>query len=297
MRSQYAGSGLSTGTALCLTAPPLVAGTMFNQVLLWRLPRLPLAPASCSRDQQAPAPAPASTPLGSRGGTSAPRGPAARAMALTLGGTAAQCDVQQLAVLYDNLDARIRQLERRLGTGAPGGRGPRAAGGAWRPLWGARGQQQGAQQPGGLHQVTEGERRSEPAAYGDVQRVRCPVLCTLQGHEGAVFWAEWVKWPGLRAVGGGRPAQGGEQGLGRGAGGTWKVNEERADGTATPTATASLATGGAHTSSSSTSSGSGSRPCGTGGWMLATTSDDRSTRVWALPDLSCWWVCSAVGRI
>ncbi len=285
MRSQDGGSRPSTGTNMCVTAPPLAAGTMFNQVLLWRLPRLPLAPASCSGDQHAPAPA--STYLDSHGGASAQRSPAGRAMALTLGGKAAQCEVHQLAVLYDSLDERIRQLERRLGVGAPGGRGPGAAGGTWRPLWGARGAQQGAQPPGGLHQGTEDGQRSEPAAYGDVQRVRCPVLCTLRGHEGAVFWAEWVKWPGLQGMERGRPAQGDEQGLGRGAGETWQVNEERADGSATPTATASLATVMANTSSS-TSTNSGSGPGGTGGWMLATTSDDRSARVWALPDLSCW---------
>ncbi|KXZ43022.1 hypothetical protein GPECTOR_106g116 [Gonium pectorale] len=308
----------------------VAAGTMFNEVLLWRLPPLPplphdlQAPRSRHATTQPPPPLTASTPPSLSGGAPPPapdRGtgchlPEAPGMGADSSPAPPdwpQCvmaepgRLQRLAARYADLEARLRGTEARL---APCSATPREVAGppsasalslfpAGSGLPAAGSSQQGCAapasslpQPPPYPPPTEswGPEAHGPAAQRAPARRRGPlrVLCAvrhvLRGHEGSVFHVEWLpaaQQPAAAAAAPGPSAA------------SPPVEAPTAEVGAGP----AMIGGGAGSAAASTTgadvvgvAGGGAPRApglggGSGGWMLATTSDDRSARLWALPDL------------
>lgn len=183
---------------------------MFNEVLLWRLPLLPLPGLGGAA-------AGASDCTASADAVTSPAQPAVPADRL-----------QRLASRWERIESALGRMERNGGVTAP-----TSQAGAARPAAGLLARSRQTLRP--------------------VLSVRCPVWFVCQGHEGSLFDVRWIRnqWEGF-----GHPAKSSSStACGAGGGG-----------------------GGGGSSGNSTSSSSS--------WLLATAADDRSARLWTLPDLT-----------
>ncbi|GIL63612.1 hypothetical protein Vafri_17655, partial [Volvox africanus] len=282
----------------------LAAGTMFNEILLWRLPLLP-SPVpgvrGCGKGKGSGKKCPGLPPaLGASSGPCPPNTShddirdwyppagndrleatsaasiaqdsengdhvgsiASAAHGAPLQNTASEWPyhaprdsgrVTQLAARYAALETGIRRLELRC-------RGRCTAAAV-------------AEQP---RRCAEGCAESllcskgRGGAWSEPMRMQCPPLYVLRGHEGSVFSVAWLRTLGATGTCSADPSRRGHCSSGVGA-------------------DVGPANAGYPDQDSGRGQGDRRQPKSVSGfgnvWMLATTSDDRSARLWALPDLN-----------
>ncbi|KAG2496850.1 hypothetical protein HYH03_005254 [Edaphochlamys debaryana] len=166
----------------------VAAGTVFNEVLLWRLPLLPYAPYDASRG------APGASydwPYDEATSSAVPY----RARAL--------------AERYDRLDGGLRRLAAALGAAAPSATSTSSTAILTASTGPGPGPQAHLPSAGMTKTALPSSDSHSPAprgggAAGGVLRVTCGVRCTLRGHEGSIFHVAWIPPAPLAGSGSGR---------------------------------------------------------------------------------------------